>query len=90
MSDRPRILFLYTEIAPYFLACAYQLAKDHGLEVHVVRWPVNKEAPFDMDRHPGVVLHDRRSLDDDSPDAIGQRPFSDGPCSPAAGWIKAI
>ncbi len=64
MSHRPRILFLYTEIAPYFLACVDQLARDHGLEVHVVRWPVNKEAPFDMGELPGVVLHERPSLDD--------------------------
>lgn len=64
MSDRPRILFLYTEIAPYFLACVDQLVHDHGMDVHVVRWPVNKEAPFDMGAHPGVVLHDRSSLDD--------------------------
>lgn len=39
-----KFLFLYTEIAEYFLACCNQLAQ-HG-EVHIVRWPVNKEAPF--------------------------------------------
>jgi glycosyltransferase involved in cell wall biosynthesis len=37
-------LFLYTEIAEYFLACCKELA-NHG-DVHIVRWPVNKEAPF--------------------------------------------
>jgi glycosyltransferase involved in cell wall biosynthesis len=39
-----RFVFLYTEIAEYVLACCNELAK-HG-EVHIVRWPVNKEAPF--------------------------------------------
>lgn len=39
-----RFLFLYTEIAEYFLACCKELSK-YG-EVHVIRWPVNKEAPF--------------------------------------------
>ncbi len=64
MNPSPRVLFLYTEIAPYFLACVDQLVRYHGMEVHVVRWPVNKEAPFDMNAHPGVILHDRGSLDD--------------------------
>lgn len=39
-----KFVFLYTEIAEYFLACCNELVK-YG-EVHVVRWPVNKEAPF--------------------------------------------
>lgn len=42
-----RILFLYTELANYFVACCKELSKQ--AEVHIVRWPVNKEAPFDFD-----------------------------------------
>ncbi len=44
-----KFVFLYTEIAEYFLACCKELAK-HG-EVHVIRWPVNKEAPFEFNTH---------------------------------------
>ncbi len=44
--DRTRVLFLYTEAAPYLIACLRQLAIDHSVEVHLVRWPVNNEAPF--------------------------------------------
>lgn len=39
-----KFLFLYTEIAEYFVSCCLELTK-YG-EVHIVRWPVNKEAPF--------------------------------------------
>lgn len=39
-------VFLYTEIAEYFLACCNELAKENN--VHIVRWPVNKEAPFEF------------------------------------------
>jgi len=39
-----RVLFLYTELASYFLKCCEELLK--VAEVHVVCWPVNKEAPF--------------------------------------------
>lgn len=42
-----RVLFLYTELANYFVACCKELSKQ--AEVHIVRWPVNKEAPFDFD-----------------------------------------
>lgn len=44
-----KFVFLYTEIAEYFMACCKELSK-HG-EVHVIRWPVNKEAPFKFDSH---------------------------------------
>lgn len=37
-------LFLYTELADYFINCCKQLS-EYGT-VHIVRWPVNKEAPF--------------------------------------------
>ena len=53
---RPKFLFLYTEAAPYVIACLEQLAADHGVEVHLVRWPVNREAPFEFD---GAKVHVR-------------------------------
>jgi glycosyltransferase involved in cell wall biosynthesis len=60
----PRILFLYTELAPYVLACFQALVKRHDVEVHVVRWPVNKEAPFELKADPRVKLIDRSTLDE--------------------------
>ncbi len=44
----PKALFLYTEAAPYVMACLEQLAT--RAEVHLVRWPVNKEAPFNFEK----------------------------------------
>lgn len=43
---RTKIAFLYSEVAGYFLACANQLAA-HA-DVLIVRWPVNREAPFEL------------------------------------------
>lgn len=43
---KPRLLFLYSELADYFLACIRKLTADHDAEVEVIHWPVNKEAPF--------------------------------------------
>ncbi|PWD97773.1 glycosyltransferase family 4 protein [Marinilabilia rubra] len=52
------ILFLYTELASYFLAGVKELTKKGHL-VHIVRWPVNKEAPFQFDFPDGVTIYER-------------------------------
>lgn len=54
---RTKIVFLYTEVAGYFLACVNELSK--SADVLVVRWPVNKEAPFNFDQNDGVRIEDR-------------------------------
>lgn len=58
------ILFLYTELAGYFLACVDALVKTHNCEVHIVRWPVNKEAPFHFSEGSGVHFYERGAYDD--------------------------
>ena len=54
MLPKPKIVFLYSEIAGYFLACAKALAKT--AEVLVVRWPVNSEAPFQFENVTGLKI----------------------------------
>lgn len=61
-----KVLFLYTETAPYFLASVERLVKDHGVEVHIIRWPVNKEAPFRTKAVDGITIHDREAFNDTS------------------------
>ena len=57
-AQRPKFLFLYTEAAPYVIACMERLAADHSVEVHLVRWPVNREAPFDLEKAE-INIHER-------------------------------
>lgn len=52
------ILFLYTELAGYFLAGIRELAKE-DVDIHIVRWPVNKEAPFKFDFPENVKIYER-------------------------------
>lgn len=54
-----KVLFLYTELAAYFIKCCESLAR--SAEVHIVRWPVNPEAPFDFKFPAGVRIYERRS-----------------------------
>jgi glycosyltransferase involved in cell wall biosynthesis len=56
-----KFLFLYTEIAEYFLACCNQLAT-HG-EVHIIRWPVNKEAPFQFQENNKLNIYSKSDYD---------------------------
>lgn len=51
-------VFLYTEIAEYFLACCNRLA-EHGA-VHIIRWPVNKEAPFQFEVNPAIRIYSKQ------------------------------
>ncbi|MFN3876014.1 MAG: glycosyltransferase family 4 protein [Flavobacteriales bacterium] len=66
MSDHAArtVLVLYTELAPYVLACIDALVEASGARVHLVRWPVNREAPFALSFHPRIAVHDRRALSD--------------------------
>ncbi|SMO35261.1 Glycosyltransferase involved in cell wall bisynthesis [Saccharicrinis carchari] len=59
-----KILFLYTELAGYVMSCFRALA-DKNTQVHVVRWPVNKEAPFEFDIPEGVTIYDRPNYTDE-------------------------
>lgn len=52
-----KVVFLYTELAGYFLKCCESLAEQ--AEVHVVRWPVNKEAPFDFKENTKIKLYSK-------------------------------
>lgn len=58
--SQAKVVFLYTEIAGYFLACVEELAK--SAEVLIVRWPVNKEAPFNFGANSSVQIYDRKSF----------------------------
>jgi glycosyltransferase involved in cell wall biosynthesis len=61
--QKPRLLFLYSELADYFLACIQKLTSVYDVEVHVIHWPVNKEAPFSFTFPEGVRFYDRKSFD---------------------------
>lgn len=55
-----RVLFLYTEIADYFIKCCEALSKT--AEVYIIRWPVNKEAPFVFSISEKIKLYDKNKF----------------------------
>lgn len=52
-----KVLILYTELADYFIKCCEDLSA-HA-EVHIVRWPVNKEAPFKFRFPAQLKIYDK-------------------------------
>lgn len=59
-----RVLILYTELATYFTACLKAfVAKYPDCEIHLIRYPVNKEAPFEFTDIPNVTTYERFSFD---------------------------
>lgn len=59
-----KILFLYTELANYFMSCIHQLVKDYEVEVHIVRWPLKAEAPFAFQFPQNVQVYEREKMED--------------------------
>jgi glycosyltransferase involved in cell wall biosynthesis len=57
--ENKKIVFLYTELANYFLACVEELLKQSSIEIHIIRWKVNKEAPFDFSFSDRIKVYDR-------------------------------
>ena len=55
-----KVLFLYTEIAEYFIKCCESLSKE--ADVHLIRWPVNSEAPFVFNFSGKITIYDKNKF----------------------------
>lgn len=58
-----KVLVLYSEMAGYFLACIRRFAEKYNSEVHIVRWKVNAEAPFQFDGADRLHWYQREDYD---------------------------
>jgi len=56
-KQKYKVFFLYTELGGYTLACMRKLVSC-GVEVHVVHFPVNKEAPFKLIVEEGLFYYE--------------------------------
>ena len=59
-KQKTKILFLYTELAQYFISSVNFFTKYNiDKEIHIIRWKVNKEAPFEFQIENNIYLYDR-------------------------------
>lgn len=55
-----KVIFLYTELAPYIVRCMEALAEE-AAEVIVLAYPINSDAPFDFKESSGKVRYINRA-----------------------------
>jgi glycosyltransferase involved in cell wall biosynthesis len=60
--EKKKIIFLYTELATYFIACVEELLRQRDVEIHIIRWKINKEAPFNFSFSEGIRFYDRENF----------------------------
>ncbi len=85
-KETKKILFLYTELAGYFLSCIKKLHEKYSLEIHIVRYKVNKEAPFDFKFSDTITVYDESNFDVDQLLALAQKIGPD--IVYCSGWIN--
>lgn len=78
-----KVLFLYTELADYFLKCCDELSREG--EVHIVRWPVNKEAPFKFTFSEKIKVYDKKDYEAEQLSALIKK--IDPSIIVCSGWI---
>jgi len=83
--ENVKVLVLYTELAPYVLACLNAFVERTGAHVDLVRWPVNKEAPFALEFHKNIKVHERSAFTDAQlvEFALARKPS----LAMASGWV---
>ena len=56
--QKHRVVFLYSELAGYFIACAKHLSLHPEVEsVHILHWPLHPEAPFKFESTSNCTLY---------------------------------
>jgi glycosyltransferase involved in cell wall biosynthesis len=56
--QKHKVVFLYSELAGYFIACAKNLSLHPGVEsVHILHWPLHPEAPFKFESTSNCTLY---------------------------------
>jgi glycosyltransferase involved in cell wall biosynthesis len=59
------ILFLYSELAGYSIACMKKVIELYpNVKIIVIRWPVNKEAPFQFD-FGAIEVHEKNTFSEE-------------------------
>lgn len=64
-SPSIKVLFLYTELAQYFISCVDHFLQKNNAQALIVRWPLNKEAPFEFLFSQRIEVRSRDELSDE-------------------------
>ncbi len=63
MPNKPLdILFLFSELSYYFLSSLTGLSNKDSLNIHVIHWPVNSDAPFKLKLSSSINFYPKSDL----------------------------
>ena len=81
-----KLLVLYTEYAAYLDACLQKLIHLHQYEIHIVKYPLDKNAPFKIpESNAGLFFYERNQLNEQQ---IRQLFVTVDPdCVLVSGWV---
>ncbi len=65
-QPRKKALFLYFELAGYFISSLRQLTTSYDVDAHVVNYPVNAVAPFQFEKPDNIYFYERASFNRES------------------------
>lgn len=80
-----KILILYTEYAPYLHACIIKLTRLFDYEVHVVRYPLDTNAPFQFEETDRIKFYDRKQMNREALQKLYEH--LNPQCILVAGWV---
>ena len=60
-KEAKKILFLFTELSGYMMNC-FEIAKQSDFEIHVIKYPKNREAPFEFKTENEIFLYERKQF----------------------------
>lgn len=95
---KKKIVFLYSELAEYLMACLEHL-EGEGHEIQVMHWPVNPEAPFQLRTLKHTQFHPREAFSNDEirlwltayrPDAVITSGWMDPAYLQALGALRKV
>lgn len=79
------LLILYTEYAPYLHACLQKLSNTYQYSIHVVRYPIDKNAPFVFLPSENITFYDKIELNSQTLWELYKQ--LNPSCVLVAGWI---
>ncbi|HMR46775.1 MAG TPA: glycosyltransferase family 4 protein [Bacteroidia bacterium] len=62
-TSKKKALFLYLEPAGYVEACFKKTVQNYPVELHIVKYPLDPNAPFRFDDVEGITYYDRKQYD---------------------------
>jgi glycosyltransferase involved in cell wall biosynthesis len=79
-----KVLFLFRELAGYFISCVEQFSASTSSKVEVVYWPVNAQAPLELKAENGIEWIPKK--DWNKAEAILKDRSGDYDCVVVSGW----